>query len=448
MESVLRLLLIFVLAIFNCGDADATGISETRSPIITDFKKPLAEWPKIHPFSSQKEMDYYMNETWSPKLTLEQNQKKLIKNFVEKCCDFSFKIQPTRLREIYLGYLDSGEYLIFADRSTNINSSKDGINILVYNKYYKEDGSLLARCTTSSFMGYRPIDFGEKYKGKFIEYFSKLAEDPVGCKLFRIALTKHIVNDFRKTVFIPAVPSIDNNLSSITCGSGCYICSQLAEAGNSAAMNYLDQNPRYRFITFSPEFFTETMPVGVIKYENKNIVFSIIEFFRESALFHEIIHSLHTDVNQKLMESINIRKRSNPNLFRYKLKQDSDPVFFNSGRINVCLFHNDEEYYTMYGLNSNGLDLLNESSYLAHRYGFIRASHGDLECARLSVKENKLDKKESQAFFQSFFSSNGDLDLFEYYLSPDSPINYPEFGVGQYECADLDPETGEKLQQT
>ena len=447
MNSVSRFLLTFVIAIFCCVDAKAMGNSrfETKSSITSNFRKPLAEWSKVHPFSSQKEMDYYKNCTWFPELTLEQNQKKLVKNFVERCCDFSFRIQPMGLKEIDVGYLSSGEYLIFTNASINIESNRDSENMLIYSEHYENEGGLLARCTTSSFMEYRPVDSGEKYKDKFIECFSKLAEDSVGCKLLRIALTKHVVNNFQKTAFIPAVPYKDEKLASITCNSGCYICSQLAELENVSAIKYLEQNPRYRFITFSPEFFSEAIHVGIIKYDNGDILFNIVEFFRESALFHEIIHSLHTNVNNKLLRSTNIKRRSNPESFRYTLKSDIDPVFFRCSRINVSLFHNDEEYSTMYGLTSKGLDLLNESSYLAHRYGFIRASHGDLECVRLSIKKNNLNRKESMAFFQNFFANYGDHDLFEYYLSPNSPITYPKFGVGQYKCADLDPKTGKKL---
>lgn len=437
MKKVSRFFLTFMLAIFCCVDAKAMENSkvEIKPPTISNFRRSLSEWPKVHPFSSQKEMDYYKNSTWFPELTLEQNQKKLVKNFVEKCCDFSFKIQPMGLKGIDVGYLNSGEYLIFTNASTNIESNKDNADMLIYNDRYKNKGGLLARCTTSSFMEYCPVDSGEKYKDKFIECFFKLAEDSVGCKLLRIALTKHVVNNFQKTAFIPAVTYKGDKQSSITCSSGCYICSQLAESENVSAIKYLEQNPRYRFIIFSPAFFSETIPIGVIKYDNGNVFLDIIEFFRESALFHEIIHSLHTNVDDKLLKSINIKRRSNSKKFRYTLKSGGDPVFFRCSRINVSLFHNDEEYSTMYGLTSKGLDLLNESSYLAHRYGFIRASHGDFNPS----------KKEYMSFFQNFFANYGDRDLFEYYLSQNSPITYPKFGVGQYKCADLDSKTGEKL---
>lgn len=444
MKNILRILLIFTLAIFYCDNAEAmvSVRAEKESPILKNFRKPLSEWPKIHPFSSQKEMNYYKNSTWFPELTLKQNQKKLVKDFVEKCCDFSFKIHPTKLKEIDIGRLDSGEYLIFASESTSIESSKSSTNMLIYNENYKLDRGLLAHCITPSFIGCHPIDSGEKYKDQLIECFLKLAEDPVGCKLFRLALTKHIVNNLQKIVFIPAVSCEDDDMWSITCSSGSYLCSRLAKAENVVAIKHLEQKPRHRFITFSPEFFTETIPVGAIKYENGNILFSIIESFREAVLFHEIIHSLHADVNKNLQESTNIRRRSNSYRFRYMLKEGGEPSFFRCDQINVNLFHNDEEYRTMYGINSEGLDLLNESSYLAHRYGFIRASHGDLECARLSIKKNNLNKSQSNAFFQNFFTNHGDHDLFEYYLSPNSPIKYPEFGLGQYKCADLDPKTG------
>ncbi len=61
------------------------------------------------------------------------------------------------------------------------------------------------------------------------------------------------------------------------------------------------------------------------------------------------------------------------------------------------------------------------------------------------MEKTKFEKTESIEFFQKFFTKYGDLDLFHFYLSQDSPIKYPKFGIGQYKCADLDPGTGEKI---
>ncbi len=445
MKNVRKFLFALLLITFGCINAEAMENVQFESHLTSKYKKPLAEWPIVHPFSSQEEMDFYNNSTWHPDLTLEQNQKELVKNFVEECCDFSFKIKPMGLKEINLGYLDSQEFLIFTSNSIYIDADKNSTDMIIYNDKCGNDVGLLAPCLTPSFIGYRPVDECIKYKDQFVKYFSKIAEDSVGCKLFRIALTKHVVNDLDKIAFIPAVAYEDDKLSSITCNSGCCLCYHLAKRGNSVAIERLKQDQQYRFITFDPEFFTEDLSVGVIRYENNKISFSIVEFLREAALFHEIVHSLHTDVHKKLLESKNIRKRSKPSILKYTFENKKETIFVRGDSVNVGLFHNDEEYHTIYGITEKGLDLLNESSFSAHKCGFIRASHGDIQESNLLIGKIYFEKEEARKFYEKFFTEHGDLDLYRYYLATDSPIKYPKFGVGQYKYADFDPITGEKI---
>ncbi len=409
------------------------------------FRKPLAEWQKVHPFSSQDEMDYYKKLTWNPQLTLEKNQKKLVKKFVDECCDFSFKIKSTGLREIYLGELDSGESLVFFGTSTTVYSDQDYEKIIIYNNDHREDGGLILSSNTASFFDYRPIKSGETFKAEFLKYFFKLAEDSIGCKLFRIFLAKSVVNKFSKIAFIPVESIREDTLGEIGCFSGQDICYYLADYGNAGAIRYLQQDLRHRFILFSPKFFSKNITLSVIKYVSNDILFEQSRLLQESALLHELIHSLHSKVDQKLSMVKNIKKRSRPYHFGYISDQRQRLFHLRCDQMNINLFHNDEEYHTMYGLASEGLDLLNESSYLAHRYGFIRLAHEDTQRSEVIIDEMKLSKGQSIDFIQNFFRSYGDYDLFHYYLSPDSPIKFPKFGVGQYRCADLDPETGEKI---
>ncbi len=435
-----------MLSVYCCISVEAMKIVQSDRPhSVNKHRKPLAEWPIVHPFASQKEMDFYNNETWHPDLTLEQNQKELVKNFIEECCDFSFKIKPIGLKEIDVGYLDSQEYLIFATELIYVDADKDSTNMMIYNDKCKDSRGLLAPCTTPSFLGYYPVDEAAKYKNQFIEYFSKMAEDPVGCKLFRIAITKHVINNLDKIVFIPVEPYEDDGQLDITCNSGYCICYHLAELENTVAIKHLEQDQQYRFITFSPKFLEENLSVGVIKYENDKISFDIVEFFKEAALFHEIVHSLHTDIHKKLHESKNIRRRSPPTILKYTDEDASKVVYTRAESVNVGLFQNDEEYHTIYGITENGIDLLNESSFSAHKRGFIRASHNDLLESDLFIGKNNFKKKNTKEIFQKFFTKHGDHDLFRYYLAPDSPIKYPKFGVGQYKCSDLDTKTGEKI---
>lgn len=98
----------------------------------------------------------------------------------------------------------------------------------------------------------------------------------------------------------------------------------------------------------------------------------------------------------------------------------------------------------MYGLTKKGFDLINESSYLAHRYNFIRPAY---LCSRKGMQLNgkRLNRKVSFKFLKSFLKTNGDFDLYKYYLSSQSSIKYPEFGVGKYRCSDVNFEKEKEL---
>ncbi len=103
------------------------------------------------------------------------------------------------------------------------------------------------------------------------------------------------------------------------------------------------------------------------------------------SLFHEIVHAIYISM-AKLSSVTAIEKRYIENIV---------PLW-------KVFLSNDEEFATMYGVeNSTELNSINESDYSAAKY--------------------------------------------RYYLDPNAPIKYPRFGIGQYQCLDLDPRTGLKL---
>jgi hypothetical protein len=92
----------------------------------------------------------------------------------------------------------------------------------------------------------------------------------------------------------------------------------------------------------------------------------------------------------------------------------------------------------MYGLTEEGLDLINESSYMAHRYGFIRLWHIDGAQEELwKPVKKRINLMRKYGIF--------DRDLYNFYLSSEFKKRCPKFGVGDFECSDLDPKTGKKL---
>ena len=73
----------------------------------------------------------------------------------------------------------------------------------------------------------------------------------------------------------------------------------------------------------------------------------------------------------------------------------------------------------MYGLTSKGLNLINESFFLASKYKFILSTYNSCNISVLYVSRI-IDK-----------------DLLNFYLSPDPTLRFPKFGKGDFRCSDI-----------
>lgn len=424
MKNLKRLLLAIAFVIFSFGDAEAMNPSYSASQESNfDMKKPLSEWPRVHPFSSQKEMDYYKKGTWNSKLTLEQNQKALVKKFVNECCDFSFKITK-KSQDLCLGELDSSKKILF-NRSGNddleiFTKSSNGRLLELFVNINDQEFSLpLDTPVVTKFLD---MDSMEKYKGIFENYFKYMSQDPVGCKLFRVLMTKIAISGLPKIIFIP----VSGSELDIMGRAAIYPANDIGYISGLKKMGSAT-----RFILFDPRLFiSKRAEVCLLRYDGISRALSLgkTDFGPvDSTLFHEMVHWLHHGKEEKFKSNLAIEKR-----LRSRIAWNLSREKYNKFRKeNNKMYTNDEEYHTMFGLTEQGLDLLNESSYSSHRYGFTHLSHlvQPFEVMREVVMTTDWL----------------DGELFNYYLSPDSPIKHPKFGVGQYKCADLDPKTGKKV---
>ena len=240
--------------------------------------------------------------------------------------------------------------------------------------------------------------------------------------------------------------------------------------------------PIYRYILFSPENLLECPIVSAIKWIGSKLKFFDTQLPPDATLFRTIVRSLNSNNSDRLQKSesrMNIKARLNlgKKKFSQKLSQKFDnvlrilteadcmtekltPQIFKQMRklggiknyashfvetmsqsvrsekienLVSSYFGNDEEYRNQYGLTADGFDPLNESSYLSHRYHWIRVS-------------NAVQPENFSDMYKTFIQEQGDFDLYAYYLSPNSAIKYPEFGFSQYQCADDPKLTEEKTE--
>ena len=371
---------------------------------VKDVSESLEKWPHLNLLSSKAEKTCY-DSLWNPRMSSTLNQKYLLKKFIDTCCDFSFQTQPTGINGVYQGFA-SGIHIIFANSSMQINNKIPSI-------YNKQGKSLIIRTPALMFLdrsSYKKIlTLSPTYcRAKIKDSLSKLVQDSVGCELMRVFITKFAVHKFPKIIFIPATGGDVSN-SSFAYSAHVQIYSQKDN------LNYT----KTKFIFFDPDILTRDLELDMIRYNPRTDKFVMKREKNplEATLFHEMLHCLHDyQSNRSSRSSSVVSQRS-----KSKSLQVGTNGF--SYAINNA-YSNDEEYHTMYGLTSQGLDLLNESSYLAHRYGFIRMSH-------VQGESSHIDHRRTW-----WYVKNGDEDLYRYYLSPKSPIKFPKFGVGAYECSD------------
>lgn len=428
------------LIFLSCANTQAMGLAgiEKNMGRSFDIKMPLSQWPIINSLVTQRELDWYRS-TWDATKTLEENKKDLVNQFMETCCDFSFKRKKEELHGITVGRTESGEDIIFPEKGTSICARPNSTEVLIYNEKDRSLG-LKAHVTTNIFLNINPLDFTQQMRNNFEKTISELTEDPVGCEVLRVAISKY-KGSARKLSKITFIPVKNKEIG-------------LAYTTNSNVWKYMRRNRgirrnKYRklckdnkFIMFSPNWFDSEQAALFLKINNTAYVgrefkFSLISGIipKEASLIHQIIYALNVGENNEYRETQLIEERTISDYFYANLKGTGNCVI--SGKqANHFLFMDDKVYRTMYGFTNEGLDLINESSYLAHRYGLIRPTYLGPN-TQFSINSGPLSKLESYRFLDAFLRINGDHDLFHYYLSPKSSIEYPEFGIGRYSCSDI-----------
>ncbi len=474
MVMIKKVLLISVLIILYFNNIESmNGVaSMPTAEKRFNISQPLNDWKKISPLT-EKEMRIY-NKTWDYRATLYRNKVNLADIFCDTCCDFSFKIIRKENNIVY-GRSISNPNMIFLEdfTSTSLFIRKDADRYAVTN-FLDNIGE--------------PREFTYDMKEQIRKLIRDLTENPVGCKLLRIATAKIVAGKLPKLIFVPLQKDteivVDDGMNIYFGKYGWQIesdkfmsriqmaCSlqqkisgvkkQVFDFQKYAAMKL----PNYRYILFSPENFFNRPVVAAIRRLGQKFELFHVELPPDVTFFRTVVSSLFS---QKSDSQVNIKARLNlkQKNFSQKLNQkfnnvlkimaeadcvteQLNPQIFGQIRklggirnyaehfvdtmsrsaklkriesfILAC-YGNDENLHIQYGLSSSGFDALNESSYLSHRYHWIRAF-------------NMIGPKRFADIYETFIQELGDFDLYSHYLSPNSSIKFPKFGVNQYKCAD------------
>lgn len=429
--------MLWLSLLFSGTGIPAEGMSEINGQQNKKFEisQPLSEWPKVSLSTIEEKFCYDLN--WDKKKALVENQRELMKNFMEICCDFSFQITEKNLSGVYAGKFDSGEDIVFVNDKTRIGVNYDTNKVTFFSENDAGKG-LEVHPLTSLLLNVKPVDFQEWMKCEFERYIQRFVEDPIGCEVLRMSIAKYEAGQrgLSKIKFIP----IDNEKMDLGYTSGSYVWKYVRQSGRQSFDIYEEPSEENKFIIFSPNWFNTDqrgliLKLGKTKSGADSFMINTGIMPREAGLMYQIIYATQSGKLNSYSGTQLIEKRDNQKCFRGNF-EGVGSFSISKKRFNVSIFKNDRIYHVMYGLTKQGIDLVNESSYLAHKYKIIRPAYVGFK-TNVNINGKLLDKKESIKFLKKFLRTNGDFDLYRYYLSPKSPIKYPEFGKGNYRCADI-----------
>lgn len=424
------------LSIVSMSVAGMSEINEQQSKTF-EVKQPLSEWPEISLLSQEEKLCY--EQTWDKNKKLEENQRELLKNFMSNCCDFSFRIKERGPRGVYSGKFDDGESIVFIDKETRMFIDHNSNHVIFFDE---NDGNrgLDAHPKTALLSNVKPLDFEEWMKCELERYIQRFVEDPVGCEILRMSIAKYEAGQ-RELPKVKFIPQDDPKINlAYTPGSYVWKRAKRISLDFSAYAEFCEEN---KFIMFSPDWFNTDQRGLILKLcktksgaDSFRVNPGIIP--REAGLMYQIIYAMHVGKGIDYNGTQVIEKRDDQNYFRGNF-DGVGPFSILRKRLNISIFKNDKIYRAMYGLTKQGFDLINESSYLAHKYAFIRPAYAGSQ-TEINLNGKTLTRKESCRFLRKFLKTNGDFDLYRHYLSSKSSIQYPEFGKGQYRCSDVDSE--------
>ena len=429
-----RVVLKFVVALmfFGCFDIQAMswpGINNNAGKFF-DMKMPLSEWPVINSLTTQKKLEAY-SSTWDPGKTLGENQKSLVSQFMETCCNFSFRKRTEKLKGISVGRLDSGEDIIFAEPGTNIGTHPNSGEVLIYNEKENHYG-LRTHVITNIFLNLEPLNVTTQMKEEFKKCISELTKDPMGCEVLRIAIAKYKEEKLPKLTFIP-VKNKDVGLAYTTNSS---IWRYLRDTGQMRFNKYRKYSKSNKFMMFSQKWF-EDKHTGLFlrmtpgsSESNPNFSINAGIVPKEAIFLHQLIYALNVGENNTDKETQLIEHRAGVKYFRVRLK--SGDFLITNKQICLSFFLDDNVYRTMYGFTKYGWDLINESSYLASRYGIMRPMYLGTN-TESKINGEILSPEEFREFSVNYLKTNGDHDLFLHCLSKQK---YLKFDEGNYICSD------------
>jgi hypothetical protein len=362
-----------------------SSFSETTSTATTETPQiPIVNWERYNPLSLEEELTIYKG-TWNSSQTLEENQKKLVKCFQDECCCF-FQEHET------------------LDLTTDMTYTKI--------RYKKLDQLEIEKiCST----------------------ITNMSTDPMGCKLLRLLLTKYRSGQgFSKLYLVRGTEEGKGLQFRYAAGtihpSFCIMTVSTLENGSSSIFATKRDYIRDNLVSGSKRSpCPNSRLVNVELFDGELYNYGDVNLFSCMLRWYHCIGGV--SIGKQFCgnyETVDVITQ------RYTAIKGQLTLAQQAGLISHFDAENDT-YRRLFGIMFNKttgllmMDPLNESAYLMSRYCTIG----------LGLFERKLS--DLPLNLEVLFL---DPELMSFYL--DQQYKYPVFGVGQYQCSDMDPATGKK----
>lgn len=341
--------------------------------------RPICTWSILDPLDrSNGEFEYYRDQTWDVKKTLEENQLLIKDGFLNACCKCLAK-------DASLSLLISGETKKF-------------------HAFQEEERVMLGAAVW------------------------EIVTNPIGCKLMRIMIAKYKVNKMAPDILFVFTNSPSSNpcsLISTTDHDKTKILiinvSQLSSSYLSLSRSISDTCNMYIQKTSSMGqivFHELVHSLHNTFYSEYNKLIKMTSAIQKRFIVHQSDRQcyIRTKYGVRTVEKV---VHCEDVLTGEKSESSPSQIFDE-------LYGNDEEFRTITGimLDKHGnflIDAINENAFTFCGCGVIRATHTE-------VPE-----------YHSFLSNFGDMEMWEFYLR--RQMKFPKFGAGQYKCSDLAPES-------
>lgn len=378
----------------------------------------------------KKEEKEFFKKTWDKKKSLVENQVNIVREFKQSCCDFSIKVQDIGLKGISLGVTAEGDEIIFMKKGTGFKENHFLNRVFLHNELDNGDG-IYVNYFASIIPNIVPLDMKEWMIEEFDRHIQRFVDDSVGCEILRTAIAKYKANseDKSKIIFIP----VKDNKINLAYTKGSYVWKYM-EKEKEKRLAYENSCKKRKMILFSPDWSGLDREGLIVKLNLDKVDISKGIIPRETELLYHLIYAINVADDKEYGKNCNktdLIENISKGQYFYGDSNEIGRFRVLDKFLNLYIFQDDRSYFTMFGVSKKGMVSINESSYLAHKYGMMRATHLGSK-SNLKINGSILSIKESYKLFKQYLLKFGDHELYKHYLSPSSTIKYPEFGKGEY----------------